>query len=741
MEKKSPIHKYVGGSEMAQKVLNPHMWNLETLFKLIYEVPVYQRPYSWDKEQVEILLNDIAEAYASEDKEEGYYTGNIIVYDVDDKVNGIISKYDIIDGQQRITTFSLILLSVYSLALISGAPETDMTINRVKGALWKILNRSYRKDLPVVTLNSIERKCFSDLFNKGFDDAKELEAFCRQYKTTSIFEDRVLKNFLYITERLKDMFVAQDCSSILDYADYLLQYVHFIVIEANCKRNKVFSMFESINSKGKKLEDIDLIKTYIFSKLDEEDYSTYLDKWGQLIIKTNDNLYDYMYNYIKAYLCFYRQNISVENFKTIAVRDMMPYYKVSTEKDAFMKLLDDMYNKVDYYIMLSDTDKANKLVKNNKFRFYYKIFTEVSYKHPKALFLRTLIEYSEEKITKDDVVDIVTGTVGFMVKFLTICDRDSKDAITMFSGIMNEIYEKKTVVKDDVIMALASEYLNKGITAEKLKAELQEIDAYNQNKKLTCALLALYESTNVSGNVTTSYDQAYTLFDSFSDSFSLDHLLVQDPKVNDSNYKYYKDDVTSTLKLKEENDFPADSVVEGMDYDTFISRVLNKIGNLRIYYRDKNSGRQNTAIALKEYDSFNTYADIKNRGKDIANIIFDYCMPQPEIDLSLIQTSSKKRSEAAFPKMDKLIEFNLVKPGDRLYITVNSCDSSESEAELIDDKYVIYKGEKMTINTWGCKVTGWKSIRIYDNVAIVGETETLHEKRLAYINEHNEAVK
>lgn len=741
MEKKSPIHKYVGGSEMAQKVLDPHMWNLETLFKLIYEVPVYQRPYSWDKEQVEILLNDIAEAYASEDKEEGYYTGNIIVYDVDDKVNGIISKYDIIDGQQRITTFSLILLSVYYLALISGVLETDMTINRVKGALWKILNRSYRKDLPVVTLNSIERKCFGDLFNKGFDDAKELEAFCRQYKTTSIFEDRVLKNFLYITERLKDTVVAQDSSSILDYADYLLQYVHFIVIEANCKRNKVFSMFESINSKGKKLEDIDLIKTYIFSKLDEGDYSTYLDKWVQLIIKTNDNLYDYMYNYIKAYLCFYRQNISVENFKTIAVRDMMPYYKVSTEKDAFMKLLDDMYNKVDYYIMLSDTDKANKLVKNNKFRFYYKIFTEVSYKHPKALFLRTLIEYSEEKITKDDVVDIVTGTVGFMVKFLTICDRDSKDAITMFSGIMNEIYEKKTVVKDDVVMALASEYLNKGITAEKLKAELQEIDAYNQNKKLTCALLALYESTNVSRNVTISYDQAYTLFDSYSDSFSLDHLLVQDPKVNDSNYKYYKDDVTSTLKLKEGNDFPAGSVVEGMDYDTFISRVLNKIGNLRIYYRDKNSGRQNTAIALKEYDSFNTYADIKNRGKDIANIIFDYCMPQPEIDLSLIQTSSKKRSEAAFPKMDKLIEFNLVKPGDKLYITVNSCDSSESEAELIDDKYVIYKGEKMTINTWGCKVTGWKSIRIYDNVAIVGEAETLHEKRLAYINEHNEAVK
>ena len=727
---------------MAQKILDPHMWNLETLFELIYEVPVYQRPYSWDKEQIEVLLTDISEAFNAEDREDGYYTGNIIVYDINNKVNGRISRYDIIDGQQRITTFSLILLVVYSLALISGVSDTDLTLNRVKGALWKVVNREYKKNLPVVTLNSIEKKCFSDLFNKGFDNAKDLEQYCKEYKTSSKFDERVIHNYLFITEKLKSMLMKTGCSTILDYAEYLLQYVQFIVVEANCKKGKVFSMFESINSKGKKLEDIDLIKTYIFSKLDESDYAIYLDKWGQLIIKTNDNLYDYLYNFIKAYLCFYRQNISVENFKTIATRDMMPYYKVSTEKEAFKKLLDDMYNKVDYYIMLSDTDKANNLIKNNKFRFYYKIFTEVSYKHPKALFLRMLVDYSEGKIAKDDVVEIVIETVGFMVKFLTISDRDSKDAITMFSSIMNEIYDNKAVIKNNIITSLAYEYLNKGITSEKLKAELMGIDAYNQNKKLTCALLALYESTTVSKGIPViSYDQAYTLFDSFSDAFSLDHLLVQTPKIEDTKYKYYKDENTNTLVLKPGHDFPKDIVVEGMDYDTFISQILNKIGNLRIYYRDKNSGRQNTAIELKEYNSFTMYSNIKERGKEVVEIILEYCMPQPKIDLGAIQKSSKKRTEAAFPKMDKLIEFNLVKPGDKLYITVNSCDAKDSEAELIDDKYVMYKGEKMTINNWGCKVTGWKSIRIYDNVAIVGQTETLHEKRLKYMSEHNEAAR
>lgn len=492
---------------MAQKALDSNMWNLETLFGAIYKVPVYQRPYSWERDQVKVLLDDIHNAYTSENKDEGYYTGNIIIFDIDDKINGIISKYDIIDGQQRITTFALIMLSVYSLALTYGVSETDETVSKVKGILWKRINRKFNKEYPIVTLSSIEKKCFYDLLNKGFDDATELDEYCRQYKPSSIFDERVIKNYMYITDNLKNTLGRDDVSAILDYADYLLQYVQFIVIEANCKKNKVFSMFESINSKGKKLEEIDLIKTYIFSKLDEGDYATYLDKWGQLIIKTKDNLYDYLSNYIKAYLHFYRQNISVENFKTTVVREMMISFKVSSEKAALKKMLDDMLNKVEFYVMLSDVDMANKLIKNNKFRFYYKIFIEVSYKHPKALFLRTLIEYSENKISKEDVVDIVTETVGFMVKFLNISNRDSKDVITMFSSIMNEIYDNKTVIKENVISALAAEYINKGINQDNLKAGLKVLDAYNQYRKLTCALLAMYESTDVvNGKISISYD-------------------------------------------------------------------------------------------------------------------------------------------------------------------------------------------------------------------------------------------
>ena len=143
-----------------------------------------------------------------------------------------------------------------------------------------------------------------------------------------------------------------------------------------------------------------------------------------MIIETNDNLYDYLYNFIKAYICFYRQNISVINFKAICKKDLLSYYKESVLSEALMKFLDDLNAKVKFYNMLFSADEAFKLINNKKFRFFYKVFTEISYKHPKPLFLRTLIEYSEGKFAKkEDATDVFIETIKFMIKYLT--DRKS----------------------------------------------------------------------------------------------------------------------------------------------------------------------------------------------------------------------------------------------------------------------------------------------------------------------------
>lgn len=145
---------------MSNKMLDPHMWNLENLFytSKIYTVPVYQRPYFWDKEHVVVLLEDLLNDLP-ESKSEGYYTGNLIIYDRNENINGLISKYEIIDGQQRITTLNnYILIVTFSYILPctkNGIADTDMTVGKIKQALRKIENREYKKEYWVVTLNSI----------------------------------------------------------------------------------------------------------------------------------------------------------------------------------------------------------------------------------------------------------------------------------------------------------------------------------------------------------------------------------------------------------------------------------------------------------------------------------------------------------------------------------------------------------------------------------------------------------
>ena len=712
---------------MPQQQLDPHMWEIDKLFEnKVYNVPVYQRPYSWNSENVETLINDIFDAYNAQDKNEGYYTGNLLLHDKNEKINGIATVYEVIDGQQRITTISLLLLALYSIVRIRGGQDDDV-YRDLKKYLWKKINtRQPEKEYKVVNLNSIEKKCFDDLFNYAFDHPDKIYLFAKNYETKSPSEKYVMENFIKIHDIItNEQILNNNADDILDYAKYVMENVRFIAIECRCNVSKVFSMFESINSKGKKLDDIDLIKTYIFSKLDEDSYDEYLNKWGELIIKTNNNLYDYFYTYIRAFITFYRQNIKIVNFKAMSELSLKNYFEKDNLCDTYKAFIDDMVDKVDFYTMLFSCEKANKLINSKRFRFYYKVFNG-NYIHPKPLFMRTFVEYKEGKISKEDAVDIFEHIVKFMIKFTNIADLESKNVITLFANIMNYTYENKTIDKDYIFAQIVNETMLKGIDDKAITIGLSQMDAYEKNKKISTALLALYEAITIgeNGKVSISYDKAYIIVDKFSEAFSLDHLLVQTPNVNDINYKYYcaKNNDSEILQLKDGHDFP-DNIKSGMPYDTFKHLVLNKIANLRIYYQDKNSGRQNTAIDLKEYGEFHSYNDIENREKEIIPILVNNVLKSPEANLLLVQN---KKNSIQLPNMERLIDEGLVNIGDELYIIL---DPLNSVAKLIDTNKVEFNSEVLTLNDWGKKVTGWSAIRIYAYAAKVGETETLHQKR------------
>lgn len=86
------------------------------------------------------------------------------------------------------------------------------------------------------------------------------------------------------------------------------------------------------------------------------------------------------------------------------------------------------------------------------------------------------------------------------------------------------------------------------------------------------------------------------------------------------------------------------------------------------------------------------------------------------------------------PRMDKLIEWGIVSIGTNLFIK----GYPDEIATIIDSKKVKYKGKEMSFNKWGCAVTGWTSICIYEWAVEVGKSETLDELRVEKMNEIKE---
>lgn len=423
----------------------------------------------------------IYSTYISEDKNEGYYTGNLLLHDKNEKINGSTIVYEVIDGQQRITTISLMLLALYSIATINDGADDD-TYRDLKKSLWKAINkRSPEKEFKVLNLNSTEKECFNDLFDYGFDHPSLLAEYAKNYETKSQSEIFVMSNFLLIFDFFKEK-LGNNIDEILNFSKYFIENVRFIAIECYCSVNKVFSMFESLNSKGKRLDEIDLIKTYIFSKLDENSYDEYLSKWGQLIIKTNNNLYDYFYTYIRAFITFYRQNIKIINFKTMSEYSLKSYFDKENLCDTFKAFIDDMVEKVDFYNILFSYDLVSNLIDSKKFRFYYKVFNG-TFIHPKPLFMRLFFEFSKGNISKNDAVDIFEEVIKYMIKFTNIANLESKDIITLFSNIMNHIYEKNSVDKDYIFAQIANETMVKGLDDKTIALGLSSMDAYEKNKK------------------------------------------------------------------------------------------------------------------------------------------------------------------------------------------------------------------------------------------------------------------
>lgn len=214
--------------------------------QICYEIPPYQRPYSWKSENVHQLLDDVWDAFQADDAE--YFIGSLITIERDRD-----RRYDVVDGQQRLTSLNLVLARL----------RDHITDDAVKADLGKrILPRNvYTGEAETPRLHL--RKKDQPFFRKHILESQPVPE-----KTKAELDApqlRLLENACNVDDFCKP----KSQSELKLFANYLLTKVYVVFVTTQSFQS-AYRLFNVLNARGIPLSNADLIKNSLFGRLGAE---------------------------------------------------------------------------------------------------------------------------------------------------------------------------------------------------------------------------------------------------------------------------------------------------------------------------------------------------------------------------------------------------------------------------------------------------------------------------------------
>jgi uncharacterized protein with ParB-like and HNH nuclease domain len=274
------------------KVLEKQIYpfNGEKIFGSYYQIPEYQRPYVWSKERVEELWEDVMMQF-QEDKSKNYFLGSIVITTNADK-----QRYDIVDGQQRITTLTILFLVLRHFFDKESGKYQDLNtciIDRKEEKIHFLQSALTQNTIDEIRKNSNKEE-LSNYFNT---------------KTKSDFDSSpVLTNakrfFELATESEKDL---------EGFTDYLLKNVSLLSIECQSE-NDALKIFETINAKGTPLSQVDILKgkfLQILQKLDKGRKDQFIEIWKEIIATLEECNFEYDQAFSSYYISQVGENLKI----------------------------------------------------------------------------------------------------------------------------------------------------------------------------------------------------------------------------------------------------------------------------------------------------------------------------------------------------------------------------------------------------------------------------------------------
>ena len=450
---------------------------LDTEVKVRYVVPKYQREYVWKKAHWEDLFDDI------QTNPTGHFLGSIICINRSDDVMQT-QELEVVDGQQRLTTLSLLYTAIYAQFAKLGDLD-DETKHELYNLKCRLLVKGGGKVLRVEP--SYQNKNSQD-YRAVLEKAGILQDV---EQSPNMGNRRILKAYRYFEERLGQVDEKGERQFPVASLRQLLEKLNaasLVKIEVN-SHSDAFILFESLNNRGEPLSALDLIKNKLLAVLEKQQADSIdenFKRWTKLLENLTDD-YSVQERFLRQYYNAFKfkDEISVKGFPLATRSNIIEIYEKLIDKNA-TKTFGDLFEKAKLYNRIIAPDEETVVPKVAKqFRDLERIGGAPAY----VLLLYLLADRSSA-----DLAAISEFLVKFLVRRNLTDQPPTRDLARNFISLIEVLHSKPS---EDALTIIRDEFLKNGWIApdDMLRAKL-EGNLYEENVDATRFVLCKIEESH-----------------------------------------------------------------------------------------------------------------------------------------------------------------------------------------------------------------------------------------------------
>ncbi|MDW8395082.1 MAG: DUF262 domain-containing HNH endonuclease family protein [Anaerolineae bacterium] len=462
---------------------------------LSYRVPPFQRDYSWDEEEWEDLWTDILGTFP-EDGEPAHYMGYLVLQTTDNRT------FDIVDGQQRLTTLSLIVLAAMRIIkrLVQQNRDAEPNERRLNQ-----LRASYVGYLDPVTLesqNKLQLNRNNDYYYRYYL-VKLADQFPQRGFPASTQAMR--RAFEWFERRLQEHVKSQpdQGKALAQFIEMMSDRLFFTVVTVSDELN-AYKVFETLNARGVRLSATDLLKNYLFSVLARSEQApcelkALEEHWERMVGRFGGEAFpDFLRMHWNSRESLARQS---ELFRVIRQR-------VRTRENVF-ELLRNMDEDIDTYLALTQPEGAAWPA---EWKTHAQVLRMFSVRQPFPMLMS-----ARRRLSDDAFADLLRCTVILSLRYNVIGSQHTSEQERVYHEVARKLHRQEVRSLAEVLSLLKPIYRGDAPFAGDF-AEKSLRTTQSRNARIVRYILAKLEKQL--GGIE---------FDIDSPDYTIEHVLPESP--------------------------------------------------------------------------------------------------------------------------------------------------------------------------------------------------------------------